>query len=63
MLVNPTKTKIKFTVNEKDLKLNKGCTKLISVDESKLIKITSKCYLLRPIIFERSGEFINVYHG
>ena len=63
MLVNPTNVNISIKVNEKYLKLKKGCSKLINVNESKLIKITSKCYLLRPIIFERSGEFINVYHG
>ena len=63
MLVNPTNVKISINVNKENFKLKKGCSKLISLDESKVVRITSRCYLLRPIIFERTDDFINVYHG
>ena len=63
MLVNPTDVKISISVNNKNFKLEKGCSKLVALDENELVKSTSKCYLLRPIIFERTDDFINVYHG
>ena len=63
MLVNPTKIEISVKVNEQIFTLKKGCSKLITIGKNKLIKVTSKCYLLRPIIFERKDDFINVYHG
>ena len=63
MLVNPTNIQISFKVNDKNFKLKKGCSELITIDKNKLITINSNCYLLRPIIFERTNDFINVYHG
>ena len=63
MLVNPTDIKISVNVNKKNFKLKKGCSMLVSLDENELVRITSRCYLLRPIISERTDDFINVYHG
>ena len=64
LIVNPTNYKIKFEVNNQMFKLHKGCSKLISIlNQNTLIEIKSNCYLLRPIIFERNNEFIDVYHG
>ena len=63
MLVNPTNKKISIRVNEMHLNLKKGYSKIVQVGNNDLIKITSNCYLLRPIVFERINNFINVYHG
>ncbi len=64
LIVNPTKYKIHFKVNSENFKLNKGCSKLISIsDKNRLIEVKSNCYLLRPIVFEREDNFIDVYHG
>ena len=53
MLVNPTNIEISVKVNEKIFTLKKGCSKLINIGKNNLIKVTSKCYLLRPIIFRK----------
>lgn len=63
MLVNPTNREIKISVNNNNFNLKKGCSKLINTHNEHTIKIDSKCYLLRPIIFESNNEYINVYHG
>jgi hypothetical protein len=64
LLVNPTNTTIEVNVNKNIFKLKKGCSKLIDiVDNTNLIKINSKCYLLRPIVFENNNDYLNVYHG
>ena len=64
LIVNPTKYKINFNVNNENFKLHKGCSKLISIsDQNSLIEINSNCYLLRPIIFEQENDYLDVYHG
>lgn len=63
MLINPTKKEISVNVNNNIFKLKKGFLKLITIDNNQSIKIESKCYLLRPIIFEYNCNYLNVYHG
>ena len=47
----------------KDFFLNRGCVALEDTSDRKLINIESNSSLLRPIIFNYNGEFIDVYHG
>ncbi len=63
MLINPTKKEITIDVNDEIFKLKKGVSKLVSIDANSSIKIQSKCYLMRPIIFEHNDDYLNVYHG
>lgn len=53
----------KIIVNEKKLIVKKGHIKLLSIDNCELVSITSNSYLLRPIIFEKKINFVDVYHG
>ena len=62
MLVNPTKNKLKITVNDLNFNLEGGNSLLLKVKD-KLIKIKSKCYLLRPIVFTYKNEYLDVHHG
>ncbi len=63
MLVNPTKKRIIIKINNLDLTLNTGCSILLDLKNEKFIKITSKCYLLRPIIFSYNKSYFDVHHG
>jgi len=63
MLINPTKKKINILVNDNELNLDKGCSIIVKINKSKLIEITSNCYLLRPIVFTYNNSFFDVYHG
>ena len=62
LLMNPTNKSIEIKVNEKDFKLIKGEVCLIKIDKE-IIKITSKCYFIRPIIFSYKNEYLDAYHG
>ena len=63
LLLNPCDSSLKIEVNEDFFCLDEGCSKLISLKKCKTIEIRSKCYLLRPIIFDYYDKFIDVYHG
>jgi hypothetical protein len=64
MLINPTKHRIKIQVNDYEFFLGSCCLKKIDFKNIKIVKIKSKCYLLRPIIFQyKDNEFLDVYHG
>ena len=64
MLINPTKFKIKVLINEYEFYLKSCSLKKIQLSDVSIIKIVSKCYLLRPIIFEyKDNQFLDVYHG
>lgn len=62
MLINPTDKKINIKVNKKDLTIDKKATKLIEIDSVK-IEIESNLYLIRPIVFNYKGEYLDVMHG
>ena len=63
LILNPCNGYLKIEVNKKNIILNEGCCKLINLKNCKTIEIKSKCYLLRPIIFDYYDNFIDVYHG
>tara|TARA_E500000178_G_C16843628_1_gene671765 strand:+ start:130 stop:885 length:756 start_codon:yes stop_codon:yes gene_type:complete len=64
-IINPCSSMIKLIINNKD-KFELRKNNLIKYNLKKsdhLIEIKSNCYLLRPVIFEFSTDFIDVYHG
>jgi hypothetical protein len=63
LILNPCEGSLKIEVNHEIFFLDQGCSKLINLNKCKTIEIKSKCYLLRPIIFDYYDEFIDVYHG
>ena len=62
LLMNPTSKNLRIKVNENSFKLTKGEVRLIKIDKE-IIKIASKCYFIRPIIFSYKNEYLDVYHG
>ncbi len=63
LLVNPCNKKIKVEINNSVYHLKKGCSKLIEIFNNDIIAIKSKSYLLRPIVFNYKGEYLDVHHG
>ena len=63
MLMNPTNERLKIYINEEKIYLDSCCSVIKKFENTNIIKIRSKCYLLRPIIFSYSNEFLDVYHG
>ena len=63
ILLNNCNSQIKVNLGFKEFFLNKGCVALEDAKENKLINIRSNSSLLRPIIFNYKGEFVDVYHG
>ena len=61
--MNPTENTLEITINEKKIILKSCNAKILDVGEEKTISIKSKCYLLRPVIFNYQNNFIDVYHG
>jgi len=62
-IMNPTENTLEITINEKKIILKSCNAKILDVGEEKTISIKSKCYLLRPVIFNYQNNFIDVYHG
>ncbi len=63
LLMNPCNEKIEVEINNSIYNLNKGCSKLIELFKNELIVIKSKSYLLRPIVFNYRGIYLDVHHG
>jgi|TARA_B110000003_G_C16632152_1_gene527097 hypothetical protein len=63
MLMNPCNETILIEVNKEFYELQKGSSKLINIKDDQLIKIKSKCYLLRPVVFNYQGIYLDVHHG
>lgn len=63
ILMNPCNETILIEVNKEIYELKKGSSKLIDIKKDKLIKIKSKCYLLRPVVFNYKGIYLDVHHG
>ena len=63
MIINPTKAKLKISVNDKTFNLESCCSIKKNFNNINIIKIISKCYLLRPIIFSYHNNYLDVYHG
>ena len=63
MLMNPTKKKLKILVNDENFTLDSCCSIIKKFNNVDIIKILSKCYLLRPIIFSYDKNYFDVYNG
>ena len=63
ILVNPCNETILIEVNKEIYKLKRGSSKLIDIKKDRLIIIRSKCYLLRPIVFNYKNIYVDVHHG
>jgi hypothetical protein len=62
-ITNPTYKLIKIFVNKEKFQLNKGESIIINTTKYNQVKIKSNCNFLRPIIFNYSNNFLDVYHG
>lgn len=60
--VNPTSKLLKFSIGTQNYALQKGCSKLIEIEES-IISINSNCMFLRPTIFSYKNSFFDVHHS
>ncbi len=61
--MNPCNKKIKVEISGSVHHLGKGCSKLIEIFNNEIISIKSKSYLLRPIVFNYKGVYLDVHHG
>ena len=61
--VNPTAKKLNFSIGNNRYSLEKGCSILIDVSGKEDISILSRCWFLRPIIFNYKDCFFDVHHG
>jgi hypothetical protein len=60
---NPTSKIIKFSIDEKDYKLDKHCSLLINVSDKEIINIKSNCLFLRPTVFSYKDNYLDVHHS
>ncbi len=63
MILNSTPIDQRILINDEKIFLKKGHSYIHQIKDKELLEINSKCYLLRPIIFEYEKDFLNVYHG
>ena len=63
IFVNNCNSNVKFYLDEDKVIIKKGHTKIIDILDRQIISLKSNAYLLRPIIFNYKGEFLDVYHG
>lgn len=63
LLMNPCNQDISIKINHEIFSLKKGCSKLIEISNNNLINIKSKSYLLRPIVFNYNGKYLDAHHG
>ena len=62
-IMNPTQNTLDININNRKIILESCNSKILDIGEEKTISIISKCYLLRPLIFNYENNFIDVYHG
>jgi hypothetical protein len=60
---NPTSKTVKFTIDEKDYKLNEHCSRLVNVSNKEIINIKSNCLFLRPTVFSYKDNYLDVHHS
>ena len=63
LIMNPCDSKIKVKVNDLSFFLNKGCSRLVKIINKEMITIKSNSYILRPIIFNFKGTYLDAHHG
>ena len=59
---NPTSKILRFSLEDKDYKLNPGCSKIVRTYKS-IITIKSNCLFLRPTVFSYQKQFFDVHHS
>lgn len=60
---NPLNHNLYLEINNSNYVLKANFTKIIKIKSNKKIKLKSNCFFLRPIIFEKKNNFINVHHA
>ena len=60
---NPTSTNINFKINKQKYNLRKRQSLLINISNMNSVIINSNCLLLRPIVFNYKGDYIDVHHS
>lgn len=63
LLMNPCDKTLKVELNGENFLLKKGYSKLLEINSSRMIKIKSKSYLLRPVVFNYRENYLDVHHG
>ena len=61
--VNPTSKKIDFSIGNIRHRLGKNCSIIIDIGSKENITISSRCMMLRPVIFNYKDDFFDVYHA
>ena len=61
--MNPCDKTLKVELNGENFLLKKGYSKLLEINSSRMIKIKSKSYLLRPVVFNYRENYLDVHHG
>jgi hypothetical protein len=59
---NPTSNIIRFSINDTNYRLEKGCCKIIDISSLKIISIKSNCMFFRPIAFCYKNKYLDVHH-
>ena len=60
---NPLNIKLNLNINNTNYKLDPLFSKIIKIKNDSTVTLKSNCLFLRPIIFEKKNNFINVHHG
>ena len=59
---NPTNKTIRFSIENRNLKLKPNCSLLVET-QNPIISIKSNCLFFRPIIFSYKGKYLDVHHS
>jgi hypothetical protein len=62
-LINNCNKNLDIDLGFKKFSLRKGCTIITDISKIKIITLKSNSHLLRPIIFNYEGIYLDVYHG
>lgn len=62
VIINNSNTTLNFYLGIDKMTFKQGHTKIIDL-KNKIVSLKSNSYLMRPIVFNYEGEFIDVYHG
>tara|TARA_B100000575_G_scaffold278615_1_gene266111 strand:- start:385 stop:1128 length:744 start_codon:yes stop_codon:yes gene_type:complete len=60
---NPTSRKLKVYINDNKIILNKWSSAIYDVSNLSTVSLYSNCYYLRPYIFKKNNNYIDVHHG
>ena len=60
---NPINVDLEVKVNDLSFTLKGLSSKIINLPKDEIYKITSKCLLMRPILFVYKDRIFDVFHG